>query len=57
MASFLSILAPYSKYNVTVNARTRAGDGMAVSRLERTNESSKLLLINIIIRTIIFGIY
>ena len=36
------VLAPYSKYNVTVNAKTKAGDGGAVSTFERTNESSKL---------------
>ena len=33
-------LAPYSEYNVTVNAQTKAGDGVAVFKHGRTNQSS-----------------
>ena len=44
-ATLFFFLAPYSEYKVTVNAQTKAGDGVAVVRLGRTNQSSNLILI------------
>ena len=44
-AHFFTFSAPYSEYNVTVIAATTVGDGVAVSMLGRTNQSSNLLLL------------
>ena len=38
-------LAPYSEYNVTVNARTKVGDGILVGTIRRTIQSSNSSLI------------